>query len=97
MTSRVTPFETCATCSPRLPGATDHAQTGAVADLEQLALQRDRGFLVRLVLLMAAGFVVGAVLYGQLIGDTATGCLARTLGGAGPVPASAPVDKTVVK
>ncbi len=52
-----------------------------MADLEELALKRDRGFLVRLVLMLLAGLLAGAFLYGQLIGDAATGCMARTIGG----------------
>lgn len=57
-----------------------------MADLEQLALKRDRGFLVRLGLLLALGFIGGAFLYGQLIGEPTTGCLARTIGGSSAPP-----------
>lgn len=52
-----------------------------MADLEELALKRDRGFLIRLVLLLAVGLLGSAFLYGQLIGDSAKGCAARTIGG----------------
>lgn len=57
-----------------------------MADLEQLALKRDRGFLVRLALMLALGLMAGAFLYGQLIGDAASGCVARTIGGDAAKP-----------
>lgn len=66
-----------------------------MADLEQLALKRDRGFLVRLVLLVGLALLAGGFVYGQLIGDTATGCLARTLGSSAGVPVSSPPDNSV--
>lgn len=66
-----------------------------MADLEQLALKRDRGFLVRLVLLLGVALLAGAFVYGQLIGDTATGCLSRTLGSSAGVPATPPADNSV--
>lgn len=66
-----------------------------MADLEQLALKRDRGFLVRLVLLLVLGLLAGAFVYGQLIGDTATGCLARSIGSSAGVPPSSPSDNSV--
>lgn len=61
-----------------------------MADLEQMALKRDRGFLVRLVLMMLVGLLAGAFLYAQLIGESATGCMARTIGGAEAGPNAAP-------
>lgn len=66
-----------------------------MADLEELALKRDRGFLVRLVLLLLVGLLAGAFLYGQLIGDTATGCLSRTIGGTGMTPPTDASDNSV--
>jgi len=52
----------------------------SMADLEKLALQRDRGYLVRLVLLLAAGLVAGVFMYGWLTGSTVTGCVSGALG-----------------
>lgn len=52
----------------------------SMADLEKLALQRDRGYLVRLVLLLAVGLVSAVFMYGWLTGSTVTGCVAGTLG-----------------
>lgn len=52
-----------------------------MADLEELALRRDRGYLVRLVLLLVAGLVVSALMYGWLTGSGVTGCVSSALGG----------------
>jgi len=65
-----------------------------MADLEQLALKRDRGFLVRLVLLLALGLAGGAFLYGQLIGESTTGCVARTIGGSSSAAGKAATDNS---
>lgn len=66
-----------------------------MADLEQLALKRDRGFLVRLVLLLLLALLAGAFVYGELIGDTATGCIARSIGSSAGVPPSPSSDNPV--
>lgn len=60
-----------------------------VADLEKLALQRDRGYLVRLVLMLGAGLVVGLWVFAWLTGSDVSGCMAEGFGGVtsdGPTP-----------
>jgi len=51
-----------------------------MADLEELALRRDRGYLVRLVLLMVAALGFALFIYGWLTGSGVSGCLATSLG-----------------
>ena len=47
-----------------------------MADLEDLAIKRDRGYLLRLILaLLVAGFV-GVFLFRGLTGQEMTGCVA---------------------
>ena len=55
-----------------------------MADLEELALRRDRGYLVRLLLLMVAAMVFALFVYGWLTGSGVSGCLAESLGGDTP-------------
>jgi hypothetical protein len=55
-----------------------------MADLEKLALRRDRGYLVRLVLMLLVGLVVALAMYGWLTGAGVSGCLAGALGGDAP-------------
>jgi hypothetical protein len=60
-----------------------------VADLEQLAVKRDRGYLVRLIVSLALGIGVSVFLWQGLTGDHVTGCLANTFLGqdnASPAP-----------
>jgi hypothetical protein len=45
-----------------------------MADLEERALRRDKGFVVRLVLGLIAGTVFGLFVYGQLTGERFAGC-----------------------
>jgi hypothetical protein len=52
-----------------------------MADLEELALRRDRGYLVRLLLLMAFALMFALFVYGWLTGSGVSGCLAGSLGG----------------
>ncbi len=52
-----------------------------MADLEKLAIQRDRGYLVRLILLLLLAIGAGAFIYGFLTGERVTGCMADTLSG----------------
>jgi hypothetical protein len=47
-----------------------------MADLEELAVKRDRGYLVRLVLLLVLGLGASAFLWQGLTGDRVGGCLA---------------------
>jgi hypothetical protein len=59
--------------------------SAAMADLEKLAVQRDRGYLVRLVLSLAVGVVVSIFLFRCLTGEATTGCVASTfMGGSSP-------------
>lgn len=55
-----------------------------MADLEELALRRDRGYLIRLLLLMAAALVFALFVYGWLTGSGVSGCLAGALGSETP-------------
>ena len=48
-----------------------------MADLEELAVKRDRSYLVRLVLGLGAGAVVGAFVFLAVTGEDVGGCLAR--------------------
>lgn len=59
-------------------------RTADMADLEELAMRRDRGYLVRLILLLVAGLVVSAFMYGWLTGSKVTGCVSGALGGQTP-------------
>lgn len=62
-----------------------------MADLEKLAVQRDRGYLVRLVLGLAVAGVVSVFIFRGLTGEQTSGCMADTLlGGDAKEPASAP-------
>lgn len=54
-----------------------------MADLEELAVKRDRGYLVRLVLLLGVGVVAGVFLFRGLTGEGVTGCVADALLGQG--------------
>lgn len=53
-----------------------------VADLEELALKRDRGYLVRLVLVLAVSVVLALVLLRVLTGSSAKGCATSALIGS---------------
>lgn len=52
-----------------------------MADLEKLAIQRDRGYLVRLLLLLAVGAVVSAFMFKWLTGGDVSSCVATSIGG----------------
>lgn len=47
-----------------------------MADLEQLALKRDRGYLLRLVLMLAVGLLASMFLWQGLTGDRVSDCVA---------------------
>ena len=51
-----------------------------MADLEKLAIRRDRGYLVRLVLALGAGVVISAFAFQWLTGGDVSGCIARSIG-----------------
>ena len=52
-----------------------------MADLEDLALKKDRGYLLRLLLFLAVGVVAALLLFRGLTGGEMGGCLADTIGG----------------
>jgi hypothetical protein len=52
-----------------------------MADLDKLAIQRDRGYLLRLVLLLGVGVLISIFVFGWLTGSGVSGCFATTLGG----------------
>jgi hypothetical protein len=54
-----------------------------MADLEELADKRDRGYLVRLVLMLCVGVIASVFLYRGLTGEGVTGCVAGALLGQG--------------
>jgi hypothetical protein len=59
-----------------------------MADLEDLALKRvkrDRGYLVRLVLMLLLGLGASAFIWNGLTGDRVSGCLADAFMGGGGV------------
>ena len=59
-----------------------------MADLEELAVKRDRGYLVRLVLMLAVGIIVSAFMWHWLAGAGVGGCMANAF--LGQQPARAP-------
>ena len=55
-----------------------------MADLEELAVKRDRGYLVRLIAMLALGAIASAFLWQGLTNDQVSGCVADVfLGGGG--------------
>ena len=52
-----------------------------MVDLEKLAVQRDRGYLIRLIVLLALGVVVSVLMFAWLTGSSTKGCVAETIGG----------------
>jgi len=58
-----------------------------VADLEQLAVKRDRGYLLRMVLMLLFGIGASAVVWQALTGDRVTGCVANAFLGQDTQPA----------
>ena len=57
-----------------------------MADLEKLALRRDRGYLIRLILLIGVGILVSVFVFGWLTGSRVKGCMADRIGQAPRVP-----------
>ena len=55
-----------------------------MVDLEKLAVQRDRGYLIRLIVFLGLGLLASAFVFGWLTGSSTTGCLAETIGGTTP-------------
>jgi hypothetical protein len=64
-----------------------------MADLEELALRRDRGYLVRLVLLMVGALVFALFVYGWLTGSGVSGCLGGALGSEAPKQTQQPAPR----
>ena len=62
-----------------------------MADLEKLAVQRDRGYLVRLVLGLAVAALVSVFILRGLTGRETSGCLATTFLGGDAEPPSEPL------
>lgn len=60
-----------------------------MADLEELAVKRDRGYLLRLVLLLALGLGASVFLWNGLTGDRVSGCLANAFLGQDTPPPNA--------
>ena len=54
----------------------------AVVDLEKLAVKRDRGYLVRLLIMLALGVVASVFLWDGLTGSGVSGCLANAMLGS---------------
>jgi hypothetical protein len=51
-----------------------------MADLEKLAIRRDRGYLIRLILLLGVGGLVSLFLFGWLTGSGTSSCVANSVG-----------------
>ena len=56
----------------------------AMADLEKLAIQRDRRYLVRLVLALTVGLFASVFVFQWLTGADVSGCVARNIGSETP-------------
>ena len=52
-----------------------------VASLEDHAIQRDKRFLIRLVLLLSLGLIFGLFVFDHLTGSSVATCAARSMGG----------------
>ena len=63
-----------------------------MADLEKMALQRDRGYLVRLILLLLVAGLGGAFVFAGLTGESFAGCVANAFVGPPPDAAAAPAE-----
>ena len=59
-----------------------------MADLERLAVKRDRGYLLRLLLMLALGLGASVFLWQGLTGDRVSGCVANAFLGQEPAPAN---------
>lgn len=61
-----------------------------MADLEKLALKRDRRYLLRLLTLLGIGAAFGIFMFRTLTGEQVGGCVADAYLGQTPKPAPAP-------
>ncbi|MCA9685928.1 MAG: hypothetical protein KC457_27395 [Myxococcales bacterium] len=59
-----------------------------MADLERDAFQRDRRFLLRLILVLIIGTAAGVWMFFQLTGERVAGCAANAFGGVTETPGS---------
>ena len=59
-----------------------------MADMEDLAVKRDRGYLLRLALMLAVGLVASVLLFEGLTGERVGGCLAGAFLGEQPASGS---------
>jgi hypothetical protein len=57
-----------------------------MADLEELAVKRDRGYLVRLIVTLALGGLASVFLWKGLTGQQTTGCVASMFLGSDEAP-----------
>lgn len=57
-----------------------------MADLEKLAVRRDRGYLLRLLLLMGVAVLISLFLFGWLTGARVSGCVSGTIVGTESTP-----------
>lgn len=55
-----------------------------MADLESLALKKDRGYLLRLALFLIAAVGAGLLMFAGLTGQQTSGCIAGALVGTNP-------------
>ena len=55
-----------------------------MADLEKMAIKRDRGYLIRLIVSLALGVVASVFIYAGLTGTTARGCATEAITGVEP-------------
>lgn len=55
-----------------------------MADLEKLAIRRDRGYLVRLLVWLAVAVFASMFLFQWLTGADVSSCIASSIGGAEP-------------
>jgi hypothetical protein len=63
-----------------------------MADLEKMAIKRDRGYLVRLFIMLVLGIGASAFVWRGLTGGEMGGCLASAMLGAEPQDEAPPVD-----
>ncbi len=64
-----------------------------MADLEKLALKRDRGYLVRLILLLVLGIAFGFFIASYMTGAKVGGCMADAFLGSEAKPDPKPQSR----
>jgi hypothetical protein len=63
-----------------------------MADLEDLALKRDRSYLVRLIAMMLLGIAASIFVWRGLTGETTSGCIATAFLGQDAAPPAKPAN-----